>query len=50
MTITNEKGSNRFGAGSPAASMAKASDVNGDGQNDNTNWMDVIYRTGPVLR
>jgi len=46
ITITNEKGSNRFGAGSPAASMAKTSDVNGDGQNDNTNWMDVIYRTG----
>ena len=45
ITITNEKGSNRFGAGSPAASMAKTSDVNGDGVNDNTNWMDVIYRT-----
>lgn len=45
MTITNEKGSNRFGAGSAAASMAKSSDVDGDGKPDNTNWMDVIYRT-----
>jgi len=45
ITITNEKGSNRFGAGSPAAGMAKTSDVDGDGKNDNTNWMDVLYRT-----
>ena len=45
MTITNEKGANRFGAGSTAASMAKPSDIDGDGKNDNTNWNDIIYRT-----
>lgn len=45
-TITNEKGANRFGAGSAYASMAKSSDINGDGKPDNTNWNNVIYRTG----
>jgi TonB-linked SusC/RagA family outer membrane protein len=45
-TITNEKGANRFGAGSAYASMAKPSDIDGDGKNDNTNWNDIVYRTG----
>jgi TonB-linked SusC/RagA family outer membrane protein len=45
-TIINEKGANRFGATSAYASMAKNSDVNGDGQPDKTNWNDIAYRTG----
>jgi TonB-linked SusC/RagA family outer membrane protein len=45
MTIINEKGANRFGAGSAYASMAQNSDINKDGKPDRTNWNDVIYRT-----
>ncbi len=45
-TIMNEKGANRFGATSAYASMARNSDVNGDGQNDRTNWNDYTYRQG----
>lgn len=45
-TITNEKGANRFGASSAYASMAKSSDIDKDGKPDNTNWNNVIYRTG----
>ncbi|HEY4148066.1 MAG TPA: TonB-dependent receptor [Chitinophagaceae bacterium] len=43
-TITNEKGSNRFGTGTPYASMAQNSDINGDGKPDRTNWNDIVYR------
>jgi len=46
ITITNEKGANRFGAASAQASMAKNSDVNLDSVPDRTNWNDVVYRTG----
>lgn len=46
IAIQNEKGANRFGATSAYATMAKTSDVDADGVNDNTNWNDYTYRTG----
>lgn len=45
ISITNEKGANRFGANSAYANMARVSDIDGDGHNDETNWNDMIYRT-----
>jgi TonB-linked SusC/RagA family outer membrane protein len=44
--IQNEKSTNRFGAASPNAIIAKDSDVDGDGKPDRVNWLDQIYRTG----
>jgi TonB-linked SusC/RagA family outer membrane protein len=46
ITITNEKGANRFGASTGYASMAKNSDIDGDGAPDRTNWNDFVYRKG----
>lgn len=45
IAIQNEKGANRFGASSAYATMAKNSDVNGDGVNDRTNWNDYAYQS-----
>jgi TonB-linked SusC/RagA family outer membrane protein len=45
ITIQNEKASNRYGAASPNAVVAKESDLDGDGKNDRTDWMDLIYNT-----
>ena len=47
-TIMNEKGANRFGSTSAQASLAKNSDINGDGQPDRTDWNDYTYRTGLI--
>jgi len=46
ITISNEKGANRFGATSVYATMAKNSDVNADNIPDRTNWNDYAYRQG----
>ena len=46
ITIQNEKGANRFGAGTPYASMAKPNDIDSNGVIDNTNWNDYSYRRG----
>lgn len=46
ITINNEKAKNaavRFGG---VTEIAKESDVDGDGVNDRTNWLDEVYRTG----
>lgn len=48
ITIQNEKASNRYGAGSPNSTIAKESDINGDGKPDRTNWLDLLYRTGMI--
>lgn len=45
--INNEKAANaasRFGG--TATIIAKESDLNGDGVNDRTNWLDEVYRRG----
>jgi TonB-linked SusC/RagA family outer membrane protein len=47
ITISNEKAANaapRFG--NAVNVIAKESDINGDGVNDRTNWLDEVYRTG----
>ncbi|MDA3614062.1 SusC/RagA family TonB-linked outer membrane protein [Polluticaenibacter yanchengensis] len=41
IALNNEKAVNRYGAGT---SVAKESDLNGDGVNDRTDWMDLLYR------
>lgn len=46
MLIQNEKASNRYGMSSANSVIAKPSDMNGDGQPDETAWMDLLYRTG----
>ncbi len=47
-TIQNEKGANRFGASSAYASMAKNSDIDGDGIPDRTNWNEYTYRSNAM--
>ena len=45
--ISNEKAKNaapRFGG--VVTQIAKESDIDGDGVNDRTNWLDEVYRTG----
>ncbi len=49
ITIQNEKGANRFGVASAYASMAKNSDINGDGSPDRTNWNDYTYRSNAMM-
>jgi len=46
IAISNEKASNKYGTGSANAVIAKESDINGDGKNDRTDWMDLLYRQG----
>ena len=41
IAINNEKAGNRYGA---ATKVAFESDINKDGQNDRTDWMDLLYR------
>lgn len=43
IAINNEKAANRLGAGTI---IARESDVNGDGVNDRTDWLDVLFRQG----
>ncbi|HEY8396943.1 MAG TPA: TonB-dependent receptor [Flavihumibacter sp.] len=43
IAINNEKAANRWGAGTV---VARESDVDGDGVNDRTDWLDVLFRTG----
>ncbi|MBV4359144.1 SusC/RagA family TonB-linked outer membrane protein [Pinibacter aurantiacus] len=45
-TIQNEKVSNRYGQAYGTYPPAKPSDINKDGKDDNTNWLDLLYRTG----
>ena len=47
-TITNEKASNKYGVGTANAVVAKPSDINKDGVNDETDWMSLLYRTGKL--
>lgn len=44
-TITNEKVANRYGESVVGYPVARPSDINGDGVNDNTNWLKEIYRS-----
>lgn len=43
--ISNEKASNRYGVGTANAVIAKENDIDQNGQNDRTDWMDALYRT-----
>ncbi len=43
IAINNLKSYNRFG-NAPANTIAKESDINGDGVNDRTDWMKALYR------
>lgn len=43
IAISNQKSYNRFG-NTPANTIARESDINGDGVNDRTNWYDALYR------
>ena len=45
IALNNEKAANRFGTASPNASIAKESDIDGNGVNDRTDWMKALYRT-----
>jgi len=45
IAISNEKAANRYGVGTTNATIAKESDINQDGQNDRTDWLDLLYRT-----
>jgi TonB-linked SusC/RagA family outer membrane protein len=45
IAISNEKAANRYGVSNPAfATPAKESDINGDGINDRTDWVSLLYR------
>ncbi len=46
MKISNEKISNASKYFSGVTEIAKESDVDGDGVNDRTNWLDEVYRNG----
>ena len=46
ISISNEKYHNASNKFSGVDNIAKESDVDGDGENDRTNWLDKIYRTG----
>lgn len=46
ITIQNEKAGNRYGVGTANGTVAKESDLDGDGKNDRTNWLDYVYKTG----
>jgi TonB-linked SusC/RagA family outer membrane protein len=41
----NEKAANRYGVGTANAIIARDSDIDGDGNPDRTNWLDLLYRT-----
>lgn len=46
IAIQNEKAANSYGTASPNAVVAKESDIDGDGKNDRTDWLDLLYRRG----
>lgn len=46
ITIQNEKASNRFGLTDPNSIIAKETDMDGNGINDRTNWMDLLFKKG----
>lgn len=43
IAINNEKAANRYGAGTV---IARESDIDGDGVNDRTDWLKVLFGTG----